>query len=153
MFKSQYALLLRLATENQQAAAERMRLTQGRLQAAEDRLAQLGEFREEYRRRSLSQGAQGIAPALWQDFQRFLLRLNEALDTQQGEVDRLMQRFLLERQGWQDARKREKAFEKLLEREKELWQLAEGRRQQKISDEFATRQFWDRQNVTQDEAC
>ncbi|NHR07982.1 flagellar export protein FliJ [Chromobacterium haemolyticum] len=144
MAESKYLLLIRLAEDKQKAAAERMRLAQSRLAEARSRQEQLDAFRGEYRQRLTSRGAQGISALQYQDFQRFLARLDEAMVQQQGDVERCTQRFLLERQAWQHEYKKLKAYEKLLQREQERAAVREARVQQKTSDEFATRRFWDK---------
>jgi len=50
---------------------------------------------------------------------------------------------LLERQAWQNERRQLKAYEKLMERERERESRAEAKRAQKMTDEFASRRFWD----------
>lgn len=144
MAESKYQLLIKLADEKQQAAAERMSLAQNALNQARMRLEQLDNFREEYRQRLMAGGSQGMSVIQYQDFCRFLLRLDEAMVQQKQDVDRCMQRFVLERQAWQLEYKKLKAYEKLLQREREREVLQEAKREQKRSDEFATRQFWDR---------
>jgi flagellar FliJ protein len=146
MKPSKYALLVRLAEEKQEAAAERMRQAQARLAEALSRLDQLDAFRGEYRQRLQQSGERGIPVAQWQDFRRFIARLDDAMTTQQTEVDRCKQTFLLARQAWNNERKQLKAFEMLIEREREHLAALEGKRQQKLSDEFATRRFWDKQH-------
>ncbi|QEL55872.1 flagellar export protein FliJ [Chromobacterium paludis] len=144
MAESKYQLLIKLADEKQQAAAERMSLAQNALNQARMRLEQLDNFREEYRQRLMAGGSQGMSVIQYQDFCRFLLRLDEAMVQQKQDVDRCTQRFVLERQAWQLEYKKLKAYEKLLQREREREALQEAKREQKRSDEFATRQFWDR---------
>lgn len=139
---SKYALLFNLAQEKVDAAAERMRQAQASHESAKSKLAQLQVFLAEYRHRLTEGGMRGMGIAQWQDFQRFLLRLDEAVQIQQGEVDRCVQRFMLERQSWLSERRQLKAYEKLMERERERAQKAEARREQKQTDEFASRQFW-----------
>ncbi|OHX18997.1 flagellar export protein FliJ [Chromobacterium sphagni] len=139
-----YQLLIHLADERQQAAAERMSLAQSRLNESQARLEQLDAFRNEYRQRLLGGGGKGMSIIQYQDFQRFLSRLDEAMLQQQLDLDRSTQRFVMERQAWQMEYKKFKAYEKLLQREQEREAQTEARRQQKQTDEFATRQFWDR---------
>ncbi|KUM02469.1 flagellar export protein FliJ [Chromobacterium subtsugae] len=139
-----YQLLIHLAEERQQAAAERMSLAQNRLNEARARLEQLDAFREEYRQRLVGGGGKGMSIVQYQDFHRFLSRLDEAMIQQQQDLDRCTQRFVMERQAWQMEYKKLKAYEKLLQREQEREAREEARRQQKQTDEFATRQFWDR---------
>jgi flagellar FliJ protein len=143
MADSKYALLLRLAQEKLDAAADRMRRAQAQQLNAEGKLRQLNDFLHEYQDRLRNGGMQGMGIGQWRDFQRFLLRLQEAVQIQQGEVDRSTQRFLLEKQSWQDERRQLKAYEKLMERERERAEKAEARREQKRTDEFAARRFWE----------
>jgi flagellar FliJ protein len=144
MAESKYALLLRLAQEKLDAAAERMRRAQAQQNVARGKLGQLSEFLSEYQQRLKNGGVRGMGIGQWRDFQQFLLRLQEAVQTQQGEVDRTIQRYLLERQLWQNERRQLKAFEKLIERERERERIVQTRREQKMTDEFSSRQFWDR---------
>ncbi|TDR82934.1 flagellar export protein FliJ [Paludibacterium purpuratum] len=143
MAQSKYALLFNLSQEKVEACAERMRKAQASQVAAQGKLAQLQTFLQEYQQRLTSGGIRGMGITQWQDFQRFLRRLEEALEIQQGEVDRCIQRFMLERLAWQNERKKLKAYEKLMAREALRAQRAEARRMQKATDEFATRRFWD----------
>lgn len=120
-----------------------MRRAQVQQNNAQNKLRQLNEFLAEYQSRLKVSGARGMGVGQWRDFQHFLRRLEEAVGVQQGEVDQSVQRFLLERQGWQNERRQVKAYEKLMERERERLQVAEARREQKQTDEFASRRFWD----------
>lgn len=149
MANSKYALLLHLAQEKLDAAAERMRQAQAQQVSAEGKLQQLNDFLLEYQARLRIGGVHGMGINQWRDFQQFLLRLQDAVQVQQGEVERCIQRFMLEKQSWQNERKQLKAYEKLMERERERAQRAEARREQKFTDEFAARRFWD-QTHTED---
>lgn len=142
MPKSKYALLMRLAEEKQEAAAERVNQAQRTLTEATSKLTQLKTFVDEYQQRLTDRGSRGIGIVEWQDFRRFLARLDEAVCTQQQQVDRAAQRFLLERHAWQDAKKSCRTFEKLIAREKERAQREERRQEQKMTDELASRHTW-----------
>ncbi|OHX17718.1 flagellar export protein FliJ [Chromobacterium amazonense] len=144
MAESKYLLLVRLADEKQQSAAERMSLAQNRLNQAHMRLTQLDDFRNEYRQRLVAGGSKGMSVIQYQDFHRFLSRLDEAMIQQRQDVDHCTQRFMLERQAWQLEYKKFKAYEKLLQREREREAQLEAKREQRRTDEFATRQFWDK---------
>jgi len=143
MAQSKYTFLIKLAEDKQAAAAERMRQAQGKVLDAMNRQEQLENFRNEYRERLTTGGMKGMSIAQWQDFQKFLGRLDEAVRIQQGDTEFAKQRFIMERQAWRNEHKKLKAYEKLLEREREREQLVQARREQKMTDEFATRRFWD----------
>ncbi|AUH50360.1 flagellar export protein FliJ [Chromobacterium sp. ATCC 53434] len=143
MADGKYQLLIRLADERQQAAAERMGLAQNSLNQSRMRLEQLENFRDEYRQRLVAGGGQGMSVVQYQDFRRFLARLDDAMEQQQQDLERCAQRFVLERQAWQMEYKKLKAYEKLWQRECEREALREAKLLQKQTDEFATRRFWD----------
>jgi flagellar FliJ protein len=143
MAQSKYGLLFNLSQEKVDAAAERMRRAQGQYNTAQNKQTQLMAFLAEYQGRLKNGGVRGMGIGQWRDFQQFLLRLQEAVTIQQGEVERCLQRLMMERAHWQDERKKLKAYEKLIEREREAAQRAESRRAQKLTDEFASRKFWD----------
>jgi flagellar FliJ protein len=131
MAQSKYTFLIKLAEDKQAAAAERMRQAQAKVLDAMNRQEQLENFRNEYRERLTTGGMKGMSIAQWQDFQKFLGRLDEAVRIQQGDTEFAKQRFIMERQAWRNEHKKLKAYEKLLERELEREQLAQARREQK----------------------
>lgn len=142
---SQFALLLRLATQSLDAAAERMRLAQTQHAQQSARLQQLDDFIADYQARLLETGQQGMGRERWLDFRLFLGKLDDARLTQEREVERAQQRFLMEREAWLLARKKLKAYETLLARDAARQALKTRRREQKLVDEFAMRQFRERE--------
>jgi flagellar FliJ protein len=142
MAQSKYELLKRLASDREEAAAQRMGAAQARLDDAQQKLQQLEAYRDEYQARFSAQAKTGMSKTQWLDFRQFLGRLSEAVSVQQLEVERNMQRLLNERHAWQEERKQVGAFEKLIEREAQQAAQREAKREQKSSDEFAARQFW-----------
>lgn len=142
MAQSKYELLKRLAAEREEAAAQRMGLAQKRLEDAQHKLQQLEAYRDEYQQRFSAQGQLGMTKTQWLDFRQFLGRISEAVELQTLEVDRAQQRYQHERQAWQQERKQVGAFEKLIERDEQKAAAREAKREQKSTDEFASRQFW-----------
>jgi flagellar FliJ protein len=136
---SKFDLLIRLATDRLDAAADRMRKAQAAQQQAENTLLQVKGFIQDYQQRMLQQGQAGTSVAQWADFRLFMQKLDDALAQQQREVDRAMQRFLMEKQAWLQQRKQLKSYEVLQEREKARLALKQRRQEQKALDEFAAR--------------
>ena len=136
---SKFDLLIRLATDRLDAAADRMRKAQAAQQQAENTLLQVKGFIQDYQQRMLQQGQAGTSVAQWADFRLFMQKLDDALVQQQREVDRAMQRFLMEKQAWLQQRKQLKSYEVLQEREKARLALKQRRQEQKALDEFAAR--------------
>lgn len=136
---SKFDLLIRLATDRMDAAAERMRQAQQMQQQAERTLQQIAGFIQDYQQRMVLQGQGGTSVAQWADYRLFLQKLEDAHVQQQREVERATQRFLLERQAWLQQRKQLKSYEVLQVRERERLALRQRRQEQKALDEFAAR--------------
>ena len=136
---SKFALLVRLATDRMDAAAERMRKAQLAHTQAENTLEQIKGYISDYQQRMLSLGQSGTSVAQWADYRLFLQKLSEAHAQQSREVDRSLQRFLMEKQAWLQQRKQLKSYEVLQEREKARLALRQRRQEQKALDEFAAR--------------
>lgn len=136
---SKFALLLRLASDRLEAAAERMRKAQQAQQHAQQMLLQLDGFIADYQQRMLSQGQAGMSVLQWQDFRLFMQKLDDAREQQQLEVERSAQRFLVEKQAWLLERRKLKSYEVLQKREEKRAALSQKRREQKTLDEFSAR--------------
>lgn len=138
---SQFELLVRLATQTVDAAADTMRAAQQQQEGQQARLAQLDGFIGDYRARLMTQGGCGMGVEQWLDFRAFLAKLDDARKTQQLEVDRAVQRYLLAREAWLAERKKLKAYHLLLEREVAKQALKARKQEQKLVDEFAMRKY------------
>ncbi|TIC81425.1 flagellar export protein FliJ [Crenobacter intestini] len=136
-----FDFLIDLAQKAQQQAADRMQAAQVQLAAQEERLAQVDAFIADYQGRLVDAGRGGMGVERYLDFRAFLGKLTDARQTQEREVDRARQRFVLEREAWLAQRRKLKAYQTLAEREAARGQLAQRRREQKLVDEFATRNF------------
>ncbi|MCG9064382.1 flagellar export protein FliJ [Laribacter hongkongensis] len=138
---SRYALLLRLASERTDRAAKQLGQSQQRLQAAEAKLMQLSQYLGEYRQQRLARASQGMGALQWNDFQRFLERLEDAERSQQRDCEWCRQAVEQARQQWQEARQHQRAMETLTEQEAMRLLAEQTRREQKQTDELATRAF------------
>jgi flagellar FliJ protein len=136
---SKFDLLIRLATDRMDAAAERMRKAQLAQQQAENTLAQVKGYIQDYQQRMLTLGQGGTTVAQWADFRLFLQKLEDAQKQQEREVERAVQRFLMEKQAWLLQRKQLKSYEVLVVREQARQALRQRRQEQKALDEFAAR--------------
>jgi flagellar FliJ protein len=136
---SKFDLLIRLATDRMDAAAERMRKAQLAQQQAENTLAQVKGYIQDYQQRMLALGQGGTTVAQWADYRLFLQKLEDAQKQQEREVERAVQRFLMEKQAWLLQRKQLKSYEVLVVREQARQALRQRRQEQKALDEFAAR--------------
>ena len=110
-----------------------------RVQEAEAKLLELERYLGEYQKQLAARAAQGMGVLELRDYQAFLARLNEAIRQQRGVVQRSMSERDAERKRWQDAARRAKAIDYVVDQ----WQLEErkagDRREQIEIDERAQR--------------
>ena len=126
----------RQRTEDAQRALE---VQAARLRQAESKLADLARFREEYRTTRLDAAARGIEAGRLREYGAFILRLEEAVESQRLDVERTRATWSMAHAHWLELRSREQAFDKLAERHAAAEQLREARQDQKAQDEYARR--------------
>lgn len=128
-------------------------LSQLRLDEAERKLGQLvaGEqeasrrhglllqYREEYRARFVVAAQDGLRPSEWQNYSRFLARLDEAINQANSAMHQTRQQTVAGQQEWVSKRGRVKAFDTLSDRHKSRVAYQDQRQEQKGSDEHAAR--------------
>ncbi len=122
------------------AAAEERRLGQitGRsrkhLEEQLERLGELNAFRHNYAKKS--QDKSTLSSAHWQDYQRFLHRLDDALKAQQQIVRESERTLEAHRQRWIAERQRLESLERVIEKCEAEERLHESRLEQKRMDEL-----------------
>jgi flagellar FliJ protein len=125
-------------------AAERQRAetlagSEARVKQGENKLSELEQYRADYQRAYHDRVAIGISSAGLRDYQLFLARLAEAIRQQTQLVSAARLERDQERQRWQDAARRAKAIDHVVEN----WQIQDrrdaDRREQRDSDERAQR--------------
>lgn len=131
--------LVQLAEQEAEKQARRMGAARQAHQENTQKLEQLLLYRQDYETR-YQQGMQsGIGMSHHQNYREFMLRLDEAIIGQQGLVSQTESRLQAEHQAWQDAERKRLSFRTLVEREQAVQMQQEQRREQKASDEHATR--------------
>lgn len=136
-----YDLLIRLAQDQHDACARELGQVQQNLVRAQQKLVQIENFLAEYRAQRVTRGVKGMNVAQWYDFQKFIERLETAVEAQEKEVEFCQQVCDEARARWQAARQKLKAMELLKQKEisREMQKLA--KQEQKRTDELATRAF------------
>jgi len=131
--------LLDLARKNTDEAARALgRLNAERAQA-EQQLALLYDYRQDYLQRLQRALQTGMAAADCHNYQRFISTLDDAIG-QQNHVLRAADEHLARgRRHWQQARRRLNAFDALSQRRAQAARVTENRREQRSSDEYAAR--------------
>lgn len=132
--------LIELATNQTDDAAKRLGRAIRACEDTEQKLALLLQYRDDYEARFQSGMASGISPAGYRNFRQFLEKLDTAIAGQQQIVQDAKRRIVDERGMWQSCERKRMSFDTLATRAQETEQRKENRREQKLMDEFATRQ-------------
>lgn len=136
-----FDLLIQLAQNQHDAAARELGQVQQNLARAQQKLEQIENFLAEYRAQRVTRGMQGMNVTQWYDFQKFIERLETAVEAQEKEVEFCQQVCEEARARWQMARQKLKAMELLKEKEIMREQQKIAKQEQKRTDELATRAF------------
>jgi flagellar FliJ protein len=132
--------LIELATSQTDEAAKRLGLAIRACEDTEQKLAMLLQYREEYEARFNANLASGVTAAGYRNFQLFLEKLDTAIAGQQRIVDDAKQRIIDERSLWQSCERKRMSYDTLATRVQKAEERKENKRDQKLMDEFATRQ-------------
>lgn len=106
---------------------------------AKNKLEMLQQYRDEYATRFRQAAQNGIAQREWRNYQEFLNRLDDAIDSQRRTVELQVQNTAAGQTNWQQQRTKLKAFDTLSERHFASENAREQKREQKTQDEFASR--------------
>lgn len=132
--------LIELATNQTDEAAKRLGRAIRACEDTEQKLALLLQYREDYESRFKTGLANGISAAGYRNFQLFLDKLDTAIAGQQQIVQDAKRRIIDERGAWQSCERKRMSFDTLATRAQQVEQRKENKRDQKLMDEFATRQ-------------
>lgn len=132
--------LIELATNQTDEAAKRLGRAIRACEDTEQKLALLLQYRDDYQARFRSGLAAGISASGYRNFQLFLEKLDTAIAGQQCIVDAAKQRMNDERTAWQSSERKRMSYDTLAIRVEKEAQRRENRLDQKLMDEFATRQ-------------
>ncbi|MFM8899111.1 MAG: flagellar export protein FliJ [Burkholderiales bacterium] len=135
------ALLAQTERERDDALAQHQRL-EAALQAAQAQADQLLTYRRDYEQRWTTQFSKEGSMPLFNCYQNFNERLTQAVDFQRNAVQQAQYQADRGRALWMEQEIRVASVRKLIERRVHELQLSAERREQKTSDEFASRLSW-----------
>jgi flagellar FliJ protein len=128
-----------LVDDTERRLATSLAAHERKLLEAQNKLNELVRYRGEYEKQLTQRAGGGIAAADLRDYQAFLARLGEAIRQQQGIVQRTATERDVERGRWQEAARRVKAIDHVVNQ----WQAEERRvldkRDQRETDERGQR--------------
>ena len=106
---------------------------------ARSRLALLENYREEYATRFRNAASAGLSPLQWANFQEFASRLEVAITQQVEIVNASRDRTTAGQSHWRDQNQQVQSFDTLAQRHQVAQRYQENRKDQKQTDELATR--------------
>lgn len=132
--------LIELATTQTDEAAKRLGKAIRACEDTEQKLTLLLQYRDEYEARLKAGLATGLTMTGLRNYQVFLGKLDMAIASQQQHVEEAKQRIVNERGVWQSCERKRMSYDTLAARAEKVEQRKENRRDQKLMDEYATRQ-------------
>ena len=131
--------LQELARKDVDEAATALATANQRLQQARDQLALLQSYRQDYLDKLSRQLAAGLDAKAYQNFQRFMRMLDQAIAGQQDVVRAAEQQAELCLAAWRESHKKQRSYEVLSERSQDKARRIESKKEQKLMDEHAMR--------------
>lgn len=132
--------LIELATKDADAAAQRLGAALRASEETEHKLALLLQYRDDYAARCQSELAAGLTATGYHNFRVFLEKLDSAIAGQREVVSAAHKLVDAARSAWQENERKRMSFGTLANRAQKQARQHETRREQKLTDEHATRQ-------------
>src|SRR5580698_1916199 len=131
--------LIELATEELDEAQRALGKAQQTHTEAEAQTQSLIEYRDEYRSRLTSSAQAGLTGANWRNFQTFIDTLDAAIEQQRRVLVAARHKLDAAREAWAEKRRKVTSYEALAERVRQRERAAQGRLEQRESDEHAAK--------------
>ncbi len=131
--------ILELMQERTDDATRRLAQLIAAERDAQSKLQMLTQYRDEYALRFQQAAQNGLSPRDWSNYREFLNRLDEAIAQQGRAVATQASNTAAGQKHWQQQRTKLKAFDTLSQRHQSSELAREQRTDQKMQDEFATR--------------
>jgi flagellar FliJ protein len=132
--------LIELATKDVDEAAKQLGMAIRASEETEQKLALLLQYRDDYAARCQSGLTAGLTAAGYHNFRVFLEKLDYAIAGQREVVSAAHKRVNAARSAWQENERKRMSFGTLASRAEKQARQLETRRDQKLTDEHATRQ-------------
>lgn len=136
---SQLNTLISLAEKKTDDAARMLGAAIRAGRDAEQKLALLHQYRDDYAARLETSRSVGLSTMIHHNYQVFLGKLDSAIAGQQLIVENENRRIAESRSAWQQNARKKMSFSTLSQRAHKEAQQIEGKRDQKLTDEHAAR--------------
>jgi flagellar FliJ protein len=132
-------LLIQLATDEVDAAMQDLAQAMQLLEQAQQQRTMLEQYQQEYEQQWQLASQKGLKADLYRNFQGFFSQLELAVRSQNAQIEQCQANVVHKRQLLQEKQRKQKSFEVLMTRAETMQAKAEGKRDQKLMDEFASR--------------
>lgn len=130
-------VLIDYAEERSKQAAQELQRVRLRWAQEEQKKQQLEGYLEDYQTRLNYTATSGMSVTVMMDFRRFISKIELAITTQQEEIVRCRQTWERAQAEWKEREREVKAYHALRSRHEQAELVKEGRRDQRLQDEFA----------------
>ncbi len=136
--------LIELARNRTDDAARRLGHLQNARLSADEKLSLLLQYRADYHAQLQALMQNGVSNSQWFNWRDFLGTLDGAIEQQRAIARQAASRLEHGRGEWQQHKRRQSSFDTLAERLHRQELMATAKREQRDSDERASRQFFER---------
>jgi flagellar FliJ protein len=133
--------LIDLASKSSDEAARRLGRAVKAGEDAQQKLALLVQYRDDYANRLQTKMMSGFTASSYRNFQFFLNKLDEAIKGQQHVIQSTQRRVDDERRAWQGCERKRLSYDTLATRMRKVQHISMAKREQKQTDEFAARKL------------
>lgn len=137
-------LVLNLALDAEEQASLLLKSAQLECQKRQHQLNALNNYRLDYMKQMQSQQGQAISASHYHQFHRFIRQIDDAIAQQHRVVADGEKQKEYRQHHWLEKQKKRKAVELLLTSKAKKRDALELKREQKMTDEFASQQFYRR---------
>ncbi|MBW8185165.1 flagellar export protein FliJ [Shewanella nanhaiensis] len=134
--------VLKLAKEAEEQAGLQLKSAQLMLQKCQSQLEALRNYRLDYMKQMESHHGKNISASYYHQFHQFVRQVDEAITKQITSIQEADSQREHRQKYWQEMQQKRKAVELLLSHKADKAQQAELRREQKMTDEFASQLFY-----------
>ncbi|GGI16352.1 MAG: flagellar export protein FliJ [Oxalicibacterium faecigallinarum] len=133
--------LIELATKETDDAAKRLGVAMKGVEDAEQKLALLNQYRDDYMVRFQNNLSAGLSAMAYANYQQFIGKLDQAIQSQQLVVRDAKIRVDREKEHWQSCERKRMSYGTLADRAEKVQLAKENKRDQKQMDEHAARRL------------
>ena len=131
-----------LAKQSEDVAAQTLGKIQNELSAHHLKLSELMAYYQDYTKRFNEKAAKGMSIMQVQSYQKFISQLELAITQQKEHIARVTEACDSSRADWTVERQKTQVLEKVITRYQKQEQYTENKKEQRLSDEHVSNQFW-----------